>query len=51
MEIPSPEEAGHLPLSAAQRAELDSRLSSIDHDRQNGVTWAALKIELEQRYP
>jgi putative addiction module component (TIGR02574 family) len=40
-----------LPLTAPQRAELDSRLATLDHDRQDGVTWAALKAELEQRCP
>jgi putative addiction module component (TIGR02574 family) len=40
-----------LPLTQAQRAELDHRLASLDEDRRNGVTWAALKAELEQRCP
>ncbi len=40
-----------LPLTPAQEAELDHRLSSLEQDRQNGVTWAALKAELEQRCP
>jgi putative addiction module component (TIGR02574 family) len=30
-----------LPLTPAQKAELDRRLSTLDHDRQGGVTWAA----------
>ena len=38
-------------LTSAQRAELDRRLGSLDHDRQNGVTWAVLKAELERRCP
>ncbi len=38
-----------LPLSEAQENELDRRLSSIDHDRSEGVSWAALKAELELR--
>lgn len=38
-------------LTSAQQAELDRRLGSLDHDRPNGVTWAALKAELEQRCP
>lgn len=38
-----------LPLTPAQQAELERRLAS--QDRQNGVTWAALKAELEQRCP
>lgn len=41
----------HLPLTGAQQAELEIRLASLDQDRLNGVTWAALKAELEQRCP
>jgi putative addiction module component (TIGR02574 family) len=44
-------EDGHLPLTAAQRSELDCRLATLDHDRREGITWAALKAELEQRCP
>ena len=44
-------EDGHLPLTAAQRAELDHRLRTLDQDRRKGITWAALKTELEQRCP
>ena len=40
-----------LPLTAAQGAELDHRLRTLDEDRRKGVTWAALKSELEQRCP
>ncbi|MGC2657640.1 MAG: addiction module protein [Bryobacteraceae bacterium] len=40
-----------LPLTEAQQAELDRRLASLDEDRRNGVAWAALKAELEQRCP
>ena len=40
-----------LPLTMAQQAELEYRLNTLDEDRQNGVTWAALKAELEQRCP
>ena len=40
-----------LPLSSAQEAELERRLRSLDEDRRNGVTWASLKAELEQRCP
>ena len=40
-----------LPLTSAQEAELERRLSSIDEDRRSGVTWASLKAELEQRCP
>jgi putative addiction module component (TIGR02574 family) len=41
----------HLPLTGAQQAELERRLASLDPDRQSGVTWAALKAELERRCP
>ena len=44
-------EEEQLPLAAAQRAELDRRLASLDQDRREGITWATLKTELEQRYP
>jgi putative addiction module component (TIGR02574 family) len=44
-------EDDQLPLTAAQRAELDRRLASLDQDRREGITWAALKAELEQRCP
>jgi putative addiction module component (TIGR02574 family) len=40
-----------LPLTPAQQAELERRLISLDQDRGQGVTWAALKAELEQRCP
>ena len=40
-----------IPLTGAQEAELERRLTSLDEDRRNGVTWASLKAELEQRYP
>ena len=42
-------EHDQLPLTSVQEAELDRRLSSLDEDRRNGVTWAYLKAELEQR--
>jgi len=41
----------HIPLTAAQQTELESRLTSLGEDRRDGVTWAALKAELEQRCP
>ena len=47
----SPPDADQLPLTAAQSAELESRLASFAQDRQNGVTWTALKAELAQRCP
>jgi putative addiction module component (TIGR02574 family) len=44
-------EDDHLPLTAAQRAELDRRLGSLEQDRRKGITWEALKAELEERCP
>ncbi|HUD55736.1 MAG TPA: addiction module protein [Terracidiphilus sp.] len=44
-------EDSQLPLTAPQRAELDRRLAAIDQDRSAGISWAALKAELEQRCP
>ena len=44
-------DSGHLPLTAEQRAELDRRLATLDQDRREGITWTALKAELEQRCP
>jgi putative addiction module component (TIGR02574 family) len=44
-------ENDQLPLTAAQQAELDRRLDNLHEDRSNGVTWEALKAELEQRCP
>ena len=44
-------ENDQLPLTSTQQAELEHRLASLDQDRQHGVTWAALKAELEQRCP
>lgn len=40
-----------LPLSGAQQTELERRLASLSQDQQSGVTWEALKAELEQRCP
>ena len=40
-----------IPLTSSQQVELERRLTSLDQDRQNGVTWAVLKAELEQRCP
>lgn len=44
---------GHdqLPVTSAQHAELDYRLTTLDEDRKSSVTWAALKAELEDRCP
>ena len=44
-------EQHQLPLSQAQQTELERRLVSLDQDSRQGVTWAALKAELEQRCP
>jgi putative addiction module component (TIGR02574 family) len=44
-------EDDELPLTAAQQAELERRLATLDQDRREGITWAALKAELEQRCP
>ena len=44
-------EEDHLALTAAQGAELASRLATLDQDRREGITWAALKAELELRCP
>ncbi|MEQ1946022.1 MAG: addiction module protein [Bryobacteraceae bacterium] len=44
-------ESKELPLSNAQKVELDRRLASLDHDRGHAVTWADLKAELERRCP
>jgi len=44
-------EEAHLPLSAAQRAEVDQRLDSLEQDQREGITWEALKSELERRCP
>jgi putative addiction module component (TIGR02574 family) len=40
-----------LPVSAAQKEEMDSRLATLDADRRDGVTWESLKAELERRCP
>ena len=40
-----------VPLTLAQQDEIHSRLSSLDHDTQHGISWAALRAELEQRCP
>ena len=41
-------ESADLPLSAAQQAELDRRLESLDQDRREGTEWAVLKANLER---
>ena len=42
-------EQEQLPLTPAQETELEHRLSTLEEDRREGVTWAELKAELEQR--
>ena len=44
-------EQHQLPLTGAQQTELERRLRSVDQDRREGVTWAALKADLERRCP
>lgn len=44
-------EQEQIPLTAAQQTELERRLTSLEQDRRNGVTWAALRAELEERCP
>ncbi len=44
-------EQDELPLTDAQKTELEHRLASLEEDGRNGVTWATLKAELEQRCP
>ena len=38
-----------LPLTSAQRVELERRFTSLDQDGRDGVTWSALKAELQAR--
>jgi hypothetical protein len=38
-------------LPEAQQTELELRLASLDRDRSQGITWAALKGDLERRCP
>ena len=44
-------EADQITVTTAQQAELDRRLETLDQDRRDGITWEALKAELEQRCP
>ena len=44
-------EQDQLPLTREQAAELDHRLASLDDDCKSGVTWTALKAQLEKRCP
>ncbi|MBX9747063.1 MAG: addiction module protein [Hyphomonadaceae bacterium] len=38
-----------VPLSPAQREELDRRLASFDEDKKQTVSWEALKADLDAR--
>lgn len=38
-------------FSAAQRTELERRLSTLDRDRAQAVTWEQLQAELARRCP
>ena len=40
-----------VPVSPAQRAELERRLESFEQDRAGAVTWDQLKAELARRCP
>jgi putative addiction module component (TIGR02574 family) len=40
-----------IPLPQAQQAELARRLSSLDQDRAQAVTWEQLRAELARRRP
>lgn len=40
-----------VPLIASQQTELEHRLATIDQDRREGITWEALKRDLERRCP
>ncbi len=42
-------EDNQFPLTAAQKTDLGRRLASLDQDRREGITWAALRTDLEQR--
>jgi putative addiction module component (TIGR02574 family) len=40
-----------VPLPEGQQAELSRRLSSLDQDRTQAVTWEQLRAELAKRRP
>ena len=44
-------EEDHLPLTAAQKSELDRRLATLEQDRRDGMDWPAARAELERRCP
>ena len=37
-----------IPVTEAQRAELDRRIAGFDRDREHGIPWDQLKAELRQ---
>jgi putative addiction module component (TIGR02574 family) len=41
----------HVPLNAAQQAELDRRMETFDQDVAEGVTWEELRATLARRCP
>jgi putative addiction module component (TIGR02574 family) len=40
-----------VPLPESQQAELSRRLSSLDQDRSQAITWEQLRTELARRRP
>ena len=38
-----------IPVTDAQRAELDRRIAAFDQDREHSIPWDQLKAELRQR--
>lgn len=40
-----------VPLPTAQKAELTRRRTTLEQDREQGVSWESLKAELAQRCP
>ncbi|MGH7047816.1 MAG: addiction module protein [Stellaceae bacterium] len=38
-----------VPVTDAQRAELDRRIASFDRDREHAVSWEELEAEVRQR--
>jgi putative addiction module component (TIGR02574 family) len=38
-----------VPVTGAQRAELERRIACFDQDRENGISWEELRSELRQR--
>jgi putative addiction module component (TIGR02574 family) len=42
-------EPGEVPITPAQREELDRRLSTADADARRGKTWSVLQADLRRR--